>query len=60
MSGKWDGGIVVAGCDPTMQRKMFGWVFRELGFDESKFRGVEIRNMSTEEAIKAIEEALSV
>ncbi|MEM0000369.1 MAG: heterodisulfide reductase subunit A-like protein [Desulfurococcaceae archaeon] len=51
--------VIVAGCDPVMQRKMFGWVFRELGFDESKFRGVEIRNMSTEEAIKAIEDALS-
>ena len=50
--------IVVAGCDPVMQRKMFGWVFKELGFDESKFIGVEIRNMTTEEAIKVIEKAL--
>ena len=50
--------VVVAGCDPVMQKKMFGWVFRELGFDESKFTGVEIRSMTTEEAIKAIEKAL--
>ncbi|WP_227410902.1 hypothetical protein [Thermosphaera chiliense] len=50
--------VVVAGCDPVMQKKMFGWVFKELGFDESKFVGVEIRNLSTEEAIKAIENAL--
>ena len=50
--------IVVAGCDPVMQKKMFGWVFKELNFDESKFTGVEIRNMTTEEAIKAIEKAL--
>ena len=50
--------IIVAGCDPVMQKKMFGWVFRELGFDESKFVGVEIRNMTTEEAIKAIEKAI--
>jgi heterodisulfide reductase subunit A-like polyferredoxin len=50
--------IVVTGCDPQMQKKMFRWVFRELGFDESKFVGVEIRNMTTEEAIKAIEKAL--
>ena len=50
--------IVVAGCDPVMQKKMFDWVFRELGFDESKFVGIEIRNMTTEEAIKAIEKAI--
>ncbi len=50
--------IVVAGCDPVMQKKMFGWVFKELNFDESKFVGVEIRNMTTEEAIKAIEKAI--
>jgi heterodisulfide reductase subunit A-like polyferredoxin len=50
--------VVVAGCDPVMQKKMFGWVFKELGFDESKFVGAEIRNMSTEEAVKAIENAL--
>lgn len=50
--------IVVAACDPVMQKKMFGWVFKELGFDEKKFIGVEIRNMTTEEAIKAIEKAL--
>ncbi|MEM1675717.1 MAG: heterodisulfide reductase subunit A-like protein [Desulfurococcaceae archaeon] len=60
LSGNWNVEmVIVAGCDPVMQQKMFGWVFRELGFDESKFRGVEIRNMSSEEAIKAIEEALS-
>lgn len=50
--------IIVAGCDPIMQKKMFSWVFKELSFDESKFIGVEIRNMNTEEAIKAIEKAL--
>jgi heterodisulfide reductase subunit A-like polyferredoxin len=50
--------VIVPGCDPVMQKKMFGWVFKELGFDESKFVGVEIRNMSTEEAVKAIENAL--
>jgi len=50
--------IVVAGCDPTMQKKLFGWIFKELDFDESKFTGVEIRNMSTEDAIKTIEKAI--
>jgi hypothetical protein len=37
---------------------MFRWVFKEIGFDETKFIGVEIRNMTTEEAIKAIEKAV--
>jgi hypothetical protein len=41
-----------------MQKKMFGWVFKELNFDESKFVGVEIRNMTTEETIEAINKAL--
>jgi heterodisulfide reductase subunit A-like polyferredoxin len=50
--------VIVAGCDPVMQEKMFGRVFKELGFDESKLVGVEIRKMSTEEAVKAIENAL--
>jgi len=50
--------IVVAGCDPVMQKKMFGWVFKELNFDESKFVEVEIRNMTTEETIEAINKAL--
>jgi len=57
-SGKNIEKIVVAGCDPIMQKKMFGWVFKELGFEESKFVGVEIRNMTTEEAIRAIEKEL--
>jgi heterodisulfide reductase subunit A-like polyferredoxin len=58
--GKYDNieKIVVAGCDPVMQKKMFGWVFKELNFDESKFVGVEIRNMTTEETIEAINKAL--
>ncbi len=52
--------LIVAGCDPVMQKKMFGWTFKEIGFDENKFVGVEIRNMTTEEAIKAIDKALSI
>jgi len=43
-----------------MQKKMFGWTFKELGFDEHKFIGIEIRSMTTEEAINAIEEAMAV
>lgn len=51
--------LIVAGCDPVIQKKMFGWIFNETRFDENKFMGVEIRNMTTEEAIKAIDKALS-
>ncbi|MEM0348395.1 MAG: heterodisulfide reductase subunit A-like protein [Zestosphaera sp.] len=50
--------LVVAGCAPEMQKKMFGWVFKELNFDESLFIPVEIRNMTTEEALQSIEKAL--
>jgi len=52
--------LFVASCDPVMQKKMFRWTFKELGFDEHKFIGIEIRKMSTEEAIKAIEEAMAM
>jgi len=51
--------LVVAGCAPDMQMKMFKWVFKETGFDESKFKPVEIRNMTTEEAAREIEKTLA-
>jgi len=50
--------IVVAGCAPEMQKRLFRDAFRATGFEELKHVGVDIRNMTTEEAIKAIEEAL--
>jgi len=50
--------LVVAGCAPEMQLKMFKWAFKETGFDESRFKPVEIRNLTTEEAIQAVEKAL--
>jgi len=50
--------LVVAGCAPEMQLKMFRWVFKETGFSESKFKPVEIRNLTTEEAAQVIEKAL--
>ncbi|ADM28113.1 heterodisulfide reductase subunit A-like protein [Ignisphaera aggregans DSM 17230] len=51
--------IIVAGCAPEMQKRLFREIFRDTGFDESRHIGVDIRNMTTEEAIKAIEEALN-
>jgi len=50
--------LVVAGCDPNMQRKMFRDAFESTGFDKSKHVGVDIRNMTTEQAIEAIKKVL--
>ncbi|MGB9789248.1 MAG: heterodisulfide reductase subunit A-like protein [Thermotoga caldifontis] len=46
--------LYVAGCDPAMQRKMFRDAFEASNFDKSKHLGVDIRNMTTEQAIEAI------
>jgi len=50
--------LVVAGCDPDMQKKMFRDAFEATGFDKSKHIGVDIRNMTTEQAIEAIKSVL--
>ncbi|MGC8716520.1 MAG: heterodisulfide reductase subunit A-like protein [bacterium] len=50
--------IVVAGCDPNMQKKMFRDAFESAGFDKNKHTGVDIRNMTTEQAIEAIKKVL--
>ena len=46
--------LYVAGCDPRMQQKMFRDAFEVAGFDKSKHLAVDIRNMTTEQAIEAI------
>lgn len=46
--------LYIAGCDPAMQRKMYRDAFEESGFDRSKHIGVDIRNMTTEQAVEAI------
>lgn len=46
--------LYVAGCDPIMQKKMYRDAFEQSGFDRSKHFGVDIRNMTTEQAIEAI------
>ncbi len=50
--------LVVAGCDPKMQGKLFRDAFEAAGFDKEKHVGVDIRNMTTEQAVKAIKEAV--
>ena len=51
--------IVVAGCDPRMQGKLFRDAFEAAGFDRSRHVGVDIRNMTTEQAVEAIKQAAS-
>lgn len=46
--------LYVAGCDPTMQKKMFKESFAAVGFDENKLHGVDVRNKTTEEVEKLI------
>lgn len=50
--------LAVAACDPVMQKKMFRDAFEASGFDRSRHRGVDIRNMTTEQAVDAIKRLL--
>lgn len=50
--------LVVGGCDPNMQKKMLRDIFESTGFDKAKHVGVDIRNMTTEQAIEAIKKVL--
>jgi heterodisulfide reductase subunit A-like polyferredoxin len=50
--------LYVAGCDPVMQRKMFGGAFADAGFDKVKFSGIEIRNLDTDHAYEAIRKVI--
>jgi len=51
--------LYVAGCDPMMQTKMFRSAFEAGGFDPAKHKGVDIRNMTTEQAISAIKQLIA-
>lgn len=51
---------VVGGCDPRMQRKMFKDTLADLGIDfDKQVVTLDLRNMSTEEAINKVSQALS-
>ncbi|GAA5343785.1 MAG: hypothetical protein canaca05_12990 [Anaerolineaceae bacterium] len=52
--------LIIAGCDPVMQSKMFRDAFREAGFDTSHHFAADIRNMQTEQAIDAIKNLITV
>mgnify|MGYP000722278974 FL=1 len=51
---------VIGACDPKMQRKMFKDAFAEAqaNFDDQVI-ALDLRNMTTEEAINKVKEALS-
>lgn len=51
--------LYVAACDPLMQQKMFRESFEAIGFDKSKHEAIDIRNMTTEEAVAAIKAAIN-
>jgi len=51
--------LYVAACDPTMQVKMFRDALEAAGFDKDKLHGVDIRNMTTEQAIEAIKKMIN-
>ena len=50
---------VVGGCDPRMQRKMYKDAVAEVGADfEAQFTPLDLRNLSTADAIKKVTEAV--
>lgn len=52
--------VVVAGCAPNMQYKLFRDAFRNAGMDEkSDLVPLDIRDLSTVEAIERVRDALS-
>ena len=46
--------LYVGACDPVMQIKMFRDAFEAVGFESDKLRGIDIRNMDTEQTVEAI------
>mgnify|MGYP001161987562 FL=1 len=51
---------VVGGCDPRMQRKMFKDALAEIGVDfDQNIVPLDLRNMSTEDAIDKVRQALA-
>jgi len=56
---KNDGLYIIGACDPKMQRKMMKEAFEAAGADfEKAVIPLDLRNLSTEEAIKKVREAV--
>ncbi len=60
LSGNSTEELYVAGCDPEMQAKMYRDAFEAAGFDRGKAKGVDIRNMNTEQAVEAIKNLVTL
>jgi len=51
---------IVGGCDPRMQRKMFGAILKEKGVDlDTQLTSLDLRDMSAEEAYAKVKEAVA-
>ncbi|GIV65104.1 MAG: hypothetical protein KatS3mg046_364 [Bellilinea sp.] len=59
LTGDMTDKLYIAACDPTMQVKMFRDALEAAGFDKNNIRGVDIRNMNTEEAVDAIKKMVT-
>ncbi|MGQ9494070.1 MAG: hypothetical protein ACUVR2_09945 [Anaerolineae bacterium] len=56
---KPNGKYIIGACDPKMQRKMFKDAFAAIGGDfDKQVISLDLRNMSTEEAMKKVEETV--
>lgn len=55
LSGKLTDKLYVAGCAPLMQAKIFRDSLEAAGFEKENLHGIDIRNMTTETAIKTIQ-----
>jgi len=58
---KSDVRYIIGACDPKMQRKMFKDAFAEAGGDyEQQVVSLDLRNLSTQEAIQRVKEAVEL
>jgi len=60
LEGKTTDELYVAACDPLMQVKMFRDAFEAAGFNKDNLKGVDIRNMTTEQAVQAIKDLITM
>ncbi len=54
LKGEGTDELHIAACDPIMQVKMFRDALESAGFDKAHLHGVDIRNMTTDQAVDAI------
>jgi len=50
--------LYIAGCDPLMQQKLFKETFEAIGFDKSKHIAIDVRNLTTEQAVSGIKDLI--